>query len=343
MSKVSIIIPVYNVEKFLKQCLDSVINQTLQDVEIICIDDCSTDNSLQILKEYASKDNRIRIIEQKINQGQGVARNEAIKIATGEYIGFVDPDDWIELDMYEKMYNKAKTHDTDIVICNIEKVFEKTKKKRIVYTLKDIRKFDKTIETDNVYNFKNLLKYYPYNTQYYTCCRIFKNNLIKNNNILFSNTKRTEDVIFNDMANFLAKKIIHIDKAFYHYRNHREIQYIKNPSLIKICLEYLIKFYKFKNLKDLMYGIKTKITILCFKEYRNLNNKKEKETFYLECKNFLPFNVFINFRNQVIKYQFKNFVKNILSTKNIKKNGVIYKYLYILGLKIKLMRKENNE
>ena len=92
MPKVSVIIPVYNVEKYLKQCLDSVVNQTLKDIEIICVNDGSTDNSLEILEEYAQKDNRIIIISQE-NQGQSVARNIALEKATGEYVGFVDSDD----------------------------------------------------------------------------------------------------------------------------------------------------------------------------------------------------------------------------------------------------------
>ena len=126
--KVSIIIPVYNVERYLPKCLDSVINQTLRDIEIICIDDCSTDGSYEILQEYASKDDRIIVLKQETNQGQGVARNRGIDIAKGEYIGFVDPDDWIELDMYEKMYNQAKNLNSEIVICNINRYNEESKK-----------------------------------------------------------------------------------------------------------------------------------------------------------------------------------------------------------------------
>ena len=94
MPKVSVIIPVYNTEKYLKKCLDSVCNQTLSDIEIICIDDCSTDNSLNILKEYTLKDNRIKLIEFKENKGAAVARNTGIDEAKGEYIGFIDSDDY---------------------------------------------------------------------------------------------------------------------------------------------------------------------------------------------------------------------------------------------------------
>ena len=97
MTKISAILPVYNVEQYIKDCLDSIINQTMDDIEIICVNDGSLDNSLQVLEEYAQKDARIKIISQE-NQGQGIARNNGLKIANGEYITFIDPDDWVDVD-----------------------------------------------------------------------------------------------------------------------------------------------------------------------------------------------------------------------------------------------------
>ena len=122
MYKLSVIIPIYNVEQYLRKCLDSVCNQTLEDIEIICINDCSPDNSLEILKEYQKNDNRIKIIDFKENRGVAAARNEAIKIAKGEYIGFVDSDDWIDLDFYEKLYKKASYTSSQIAIANAKKI-----------------------------------------------------------------------------------------------------------------------------------------------------------------------------------------------------------------------------
>lgn len=120
MPKVSVIIPVYNVEKYLKKCLDSVIGQTLQDIEIICINDESTDNSLSILRDYEKKDSRIKILTQK-NQYAGVARNNGLKAATGEYLSFLDSDDFFDIHMLEDMYNKAKKDDSDVVVCGFYK------------------------------------------------------------------------------------------------------------------------------------------------------------------------------------------------------------------------------
>lgn len=115
MSKVSIIIPVYNTEKFLPRCLESVCNQTLKDVEIVCINDGSVDPSLEILKYFASKDSRIKIIDLPENKGAAFARNKGIEAATGEYIGFVDSDDFVDLDFYEKLYNRAIKTGADAV------------------------------------------------------------------------------------------------------------------------------------------------------------------------------------------------------------------------------------
>ena len=114
MPKVSVIIPVYNVEKYLRQCLDSIVNQTLHDIEIICVDDSSTDSSYTILQEYAKKDNRIVILQQQ-NTGAGAARNMGIDVAQGEYVHFLDADDYLLNDAYEKLYQTAKLYNVDFV------------------------------------------------------------------------------------------------------------------------------------------------------------------------------------------------------------------------------------
>lgn len=107
MIKVSVIIPIYNAEKYLQRCLDSVVNQTLKDIEIICVNDCSMDSSLKIIEKYAQNDKRIKVINHEINGGEAKARNTGINSAQGEYIGFLDNDDELDLDFYEKLYTKA--------------------------------------------------------------------------------------------------------------------------------------------------------------------------------------------------------------------------------------------
>ena len=108
MIKVSVVVPVYNTSKYLRRCLDSLVNQTLKDIEIIIINDKSTDNSKDIIKEYESKYNNIKVIHNKTNKGIGYNRNLGIEIASGKYIAFVDSDDYIDLNLYKKMHEYSE-------------------------------------------------------------------------------------------------------------------------------------------------------------------------------------------------------------------------------------------
>lgn len=128
MIKISVIVPVYNVEKYLDKCLTSLVNQTLNEIEIIIVNDGSTDNSINIIKKYEKKYKNIKAFNKK-NGGLSDARNFGLKKATGQYIAFLDSDDYITFDMYEKMYNKAKSGNFDIVVCDLNYIFDnKTKK-----------------------------------------------------------------------------------------------------------------------------------------------------------------------------------------------------------------------
>lgn len=199
MPKVSVIIPVYNVEPYLPRCLDSVINQTLEDIEIICINDCSTDNSLAILQDYASKDKRIKIIDLGVNNGVGNARNKGLDTAKGEYIGFVDPDDYIDLNFYEELYEKGKETDADIVKCEFE-------------TIKTDGSREKSISN---YRIQTISKFYFSNE--YTSA-IYKSSLIFGNNITFpTDIIVGEDSVFLHKVVIKANKINIISNVFYYY------------------------------------------------------------------------------------------------------------------------------
>ena len=121
---VSILIPIYNVEKYLPRCLDSLLNQTLTDIEIICVNDGSIDNSLKLLKQYQAQDNRIIIVDKK-NGGLPSARNAGLDRARGEYVGFVDSDDYVEPSMFETLYKTAKKENSEVVICGAQ-IFPET-------------------------------------------------------------------------------------------------------------------------------------------------------------------------------------------------------------------------
>ena len=117
-AKVSVIVPVYNAEEYLKRCVDSLRNQTLEDIEIILVDDSSTDSSLEICKDFSGKDSRIKVIH-KENEGAGMARNAALRVATGKYIGFVDSDDFVEPDMFKSLFEKAEENESDLVMSGV--------------------------------------------------------------------------------------------------------------------------------------------------------------------------------------------------------------------------------
>ena len=130
MVKVSVIVPVYNVEKYIRKCLDSLVNQTLEDIEIIVVNDGSKDSSIDILKEYAEKHNNIKVYE-KENGGLSDARNYGLQFATGKYIAFLDSDDYVDVNLYKRMYEKAKAEDSDMVECNFYWVYDNKTKKDI--------------------------------------------------------------------------------------------------------------------------------------------------------------------------------------------------------------------
>ena len=222
--KISIIVPVYNVEKYLPKCLDSLINQTYKNLEIICVNDETPDNSLQILEDYARKDNRIKIVSQK-NQGLSGARNTGAKYVTGEYIMYVDSDDWIELDTCEVAVNKAVENDADIVLWSYVREFA------------DLSLPKKIFDEDEIVFDEADVKYKLHRRLFGLCDeelrvienadsvvtawgKLYKSGLILNNHIDFVDTKLigTEDALFNINVFGYAKKAVFINKCFNHYR-----------------------------------------------------------------------------------------------------------------------------
>lgn len=207
--KISIIIPVYNVAKYLEKCLDSAVNQTLRDIEIICINDGSTDNSGKILDDYAKKDNRIKVIHKK-NEGAAVARNLGLDEAIGDYIMFLDSDDFITFDACETAYNTITEDKSDILMYGHSSLVDnviKTHKKYKTYTHLHSIQNDNGISDELIYIWDKL----------------FKNEFIKSNNIKFLiNCKTAEDVVFCWTCYLYKAKISKITTPLYIYRIIRE-------------------------------------------------------------------------------------------------------------------------
>ncbi|WP_198295004.1 glycosyltransferase family 2 protein [Brachyspira pilosicoli] len=214
MIKVSVIVPVYNVEIYLRECLNSIINQTLKEIEIICIDDCSSDNSYNILEEYAKKDNRVKIFKNTQNESVGYNRNLGLKEARGEYISFIDSDDFISEDFLYNLYNTAKKYDSDMVNTLNIKFYKNQKITKFYYTFYD-KEFESTWNLNDIENSfsKQAIAPYVWN-------KIYRTSFLVNNNLNFMTTKfgASED------TNFLVKLMLHKPKisfnnnSIYYYR-----------------------------------------------------------------------------------------------------------------------------
>ena len=202
---ISIIVPVYNVEKYIKKCIDSIINQTYKNLEIILVDDGSPDNCGKICDEYAEKDKRIKVIH-KENGGLSDARNAGIKIARGCYIGFVDSDDWIDKNMYEKLYKTLKEKDADIACCKLI---------RYKNTIEKIsKKFDgRIVEYDQRQYIKKFFKIDSQECVYYAWNKLYKRQVIDKEQYPIGLT--SEDVVGTYKALLKCKKIIDRMILFY--------------------------------------------------------------------------------------------------------------------------------
>lgn len=347
--KVSIIIPIYNARQYLEKCLDSVINQTLKDIEIILIDDGSTDSSLKICQEYAQKDNRITILAQK-NQGAGAARNKGLKLAHGQYLSFLDADDIFDSNMLELMYKTAESQKTDIVICDVFHFNNKTNK---------IEYFEETIKKDyipqkNTFNYKDFPNYIFNCFQNWTWNKLFNAKFIQNNNIKFQEIKRTNDLYFTCCALILADKISYIDKRLVYYRygtdnNAQSTNYVAPTDFAKAFI-HLKDFLEKKQIYETVKPsyINWALSGCLYNIYSLRNNPKEQKKLlnYLIKEGFSKLDITLKnkslFFNESEYNEFKriyystvhynNIFQRIFSIKNTNKHKVVT----ICGIKLKL-------
>lgn len=262
---VSIIVPVYNTEKYLVRCVESLINQTFNNIEIILINDGSTDKSLNIINEYKKKDRRIKLINNK-NNGVSYSRNIGIKESKGSYIMFVDSDDWIDKNTIEDMYNLAEKNSYDLVMCSYTKEFlsgSKEKKiilgDKIIYEKKDIEKelLRKLIgpvkeELASPTNLDSMGTVWG---------KLYRSSIIKDNNIKFIDLKEigsAEDVLFNVYLFNRINKAIFISKPMYHYwkGNSSSITSKYNPRLNEqrqVFFKYIEKFLDKNKMEQVFY------------------------------------------------------------------------------------------
>lgn len=303
MPKISVIIPVYNVEKYLRKCLDSILNQSFQDFEVICIYDISNDKTVDILKEYAEIDNRIKLID---NQKQGIsnARNLGILNSKGEYLQFVDSDDWIEPNCFELAYNKISETDADIV-CFAYNYYEYNYNNLKGNTISQIETYQKN--PDYINRLIDLV---------WTCWnKIFKKSFIIENNILFpKEIIYAEDGIFNLICLYKNPKLEVLKEVLYNYMGYREnsstsLKKNNTIQLEQIAIEYLIKTNEFKKINNELKVLTVDKSCRGATSQYKLN--KNKLTF----KQLTDFSKFLekNVEESILKksYEYKFLKKNI--------------------------------
>ena len=265
--KVSVIIPIYNVEEYLSQCLDSVINQTLKELEIILIDDGSTDSSLSICQEYAKNDKRIYVYSQQKKE-LGIIRNHGINLAKGEYIAFLDADDYWELTALEVLYKKAKTVNADIVLFNAKAFYDNTPEEKIMFT-----KFAKDyIPKGNVFSAQDLFDKGVNLVRSFCWLGIYKRSFVISKKCQFDEESCcTEDVIFSLKTILHASKIAYVNKFLIYYRLNR-----KNSQTSIRQEKWSSAFIAFKNIKKIFTEEGT------YEKFGRIIRNKLLSTFYFQ-------------------------------------------------------------
>jgi glycosyltransferase involved in cell wall biosynthesis len=263
--KVSIIVPIYNVEKYLARCLDSLLAQRLKEIEIIAVNDGSTDSSLEIVNIYSAKDNRIRVINQP-NKGVSSARNAGISAASGAFVGFVDPDDWIDEEMYITMYNQAIREKVDIVMCSYIREFgshSKVKK----FNLPNLTRYEgEEVKEKLMRRLVGPLNEEISNPELLDAwgtvwSKLYRSEVINDNRVRFVDLNKigsNEDNLFNIEVFYYAKSFLYLNSPYYHYWrvNSQSISTGYKPDLINrwnYLFNYIESFLKAKNLNQEFY------------------------------------------------------------------------------------------
>lgn len=297
MPKVSVIVPIYNVEKYLEKCINSLLSQTLEDIQIILVNDGSKDNSGNIAKEY-EKNNKDRVIYvEKENGGLSDARNYGLKYATGDFAAFLDSDDYIEKNAYEEMYNKAIEENADYVECDF------------------IWEFPNKIRVDKKYPYKNKKEMLSF-VRVVAWNKLIKRQLIIDNNLEFPKGLRYEDVEFTYKLIPFINKFAYVDKSFIHYvQREGSIANVQNERTAEIftVLDNVIEFYKKNNIyekyrDELEYNYARYLLCSSLKRMCKIKDKTIREKLLTESWERLNLN-FPNWKENVI-----------LKTVNIGKN-----------------------
>ena len=293
--KISVIVPVYNAEKYIDRCMQSIYNQTFTDYEIILVNDGSKDKSAEICRKYAQNDKRITFID-KENGGAGSARNAGIEAAKGQYLAFPDVDDWFEPEMYEVLYNIAISRDYDMVFSGAN-YFSKTKEGKLVFSRTSVPP-DVQYTTAGDCR-KNVMDFFPTSTIFdVPWNKLYKRSIAIKNNVRFSDTRRCQDAMFNIDFYNASNSAIGIGKAYYNYiendiagvqrkfpKNYIDINIAYFDKLISILRSWDIYHGKIKQHYDTSFVISIYETMTMFDNPLWNMNKAEKKDYILGIMN----------------------------------------------------------
>ena len=258
-NKISVIVPIYNAEKYLKKCIDSLVNQTKKELEIILVNDGSTDNTEKIIKKYT--DERIKYYKND-NHGIGYTRNFGINKATGKYIMFLDSDDYVEKNICEELFNKAEKDDLDLVVCDFYKEYENGKKEEII---------TKSFNNSSLKNNPDIITEYlaPW-------AKLYKRDLLVNNNIKFVENLKYEDAPFVIEALDKAKSIGKVDKCLVHYIIHGNSETTVRDKRIFDILKIIKKIRDYAKEKDYLKDKIDKLTVRIVTNY-TIQQREQKD------------------------------------------------------------------
>jgi len=248
MPKISVIVPIYNVEPYIKECMESLIGQTLQDIEIICVDDCGTDNSMKIVNELAQSDNRIKIVRNKQNSGLSASRNNGMKIASAKYIMFCDSDDYFDPDMCKKMYNAMQKSRAELGIFGFDIIYETNFNHKSRDDKYFAVNFDGCQDATQEIIDKNVCC---------ACGKIYLRDIIEKHNLQFPVGLRHEDEFWYPAYCTWVKKIMFVPEKFYKYR--RRVGSIMQKTFEKKTLNLdplniAIEYFKYMQTHNLIYA-----------------------------------------------------------------------------------------
>ncbi len=308
----SVIVPIYNAHDTIHRCLDSILQEQQIKLEVICVNDESTDDSLSICQEYQKRDNRVVIVDKK-NGGVASARNSGLEIARGKYITFVDQDDWVEKDAYFKLIKKGLEENADMVVFNYSKDYEQKIQPMI----------NRGVISENIASTEELIKYAFFREEYrgfaaFVWNKLFKKELLNRSDIMFEDTlRRGDDVLFYTRVAVCEPKTVYMNEHFYHYVQRSDsITHTLTKENLERLSEILIGYERAINVIEERFEFLASVSYMkCFYVYHAYNLYKIAQKENIEDKKAMLKKAMKKYLAEY-KKQNKDYIERIKSVKD---------------------------